>query len=633
MITAMSKTSKIIQKAIDIIQYNNINNYNMNIMFNFNKVYINNFSSKQLFGYRYMSTINNKSKEIELIESQAIKIKNNANLLVDKPLKTIEHKLLKIRTSFKTSYNKIIFNKLNKLNINKKMNNKLEAEGVVTCLVNNKLTILDPLNTWYAHFKKLNKIKQVKLQKLTMKNEKFKKLVKHYPTVYKSLMGIMAMKKETFIKNFKYNKYKQFIFRQKVYMLYKTTITRFFPFWKFYQRTKLRKRFLRKLSTGLGYTTIRYNMRSFSRDNVRVKALINYNILILKNKFVKYSLHQKIFLQDLFKAYMFRIKRLKLIQLRSKVFTRHNSVYYWYGPRTSLLPAFTTNEIKSLNLESIKNTYHYGRLKPFKFLKVQSKMKVLAGLPMRLVIRHYWLRQQSRALYHKNIKRSRILDNLFSLDHKVLRFWLHRIEKLVYKRCPYKAQTYKTNFLFPKYANYRFLFRNQLTEQQTFRWLYRLSYDQLVKMYKKTLHFTKRKFELAFVKYLEFRLDMLLYRLNMVWSLPQARRWISQGFFMVNGQVQTWPKFRANVGDMIMPIPAVRLQEHPQHAWLHDVGLMYNSTRLFWRPIQKGQYPTNILFNERIPAALIMDNPNPFKIYNTRPLSIQFLTLSLSKFN
>jgi hypothetical protein len=152
-------------------------------------------------------------------------------------------------------------------------------------------------------------------------------------------------------------------------------------------------------------------------------------------------------------------------------------------------------------------------------------------------------------------------------------------------------------------------------------------------MFKQTTFYTKRKFEFIFLKYLELRLDTAIYRLNMAFSLKQARQWVKKRLFLVNGILMSWPKFQLNIGDIIMPIKELRTQNWPQQEWTGDFGVNYNSTRLFWRPIQMDQYPAHFMLNERIPAALVVTNPNPHKVYNIRPLSIQFLTLSLLKYS
>jgi ribosomal protein S4 len=254
----------------------------------------------------------------------------------------------------------------------------------------------------------------------------------------------------------------------------------------------------------------------------------------------------------------------------------------------------------------------------------QQRKKILA---------HYYLKYARYTLFYKVKKRRDILSNFFSYDRKILKLYAHRVEKFVYKRYPYKTQKYNTKFFFPNYSNYRFLFKNQIKAQHTFRWLYRLSYKQLVKIYKKTIFYSKRRFEFVFLKYLELRLDTVLYRLNMAFSLKQARQWVKKGLFLVNNKPMIWPKYQVNVGDVVSPVLLIRSHHWPQQNWTMDFGQIYNSTRLFWRPIQIDQYPDHFMINERIPAGVVTSNPNIYKVYHTRPLSIQFLTMSLLKYS
>lgn len=55
--------------------------------------------------------------------------------------------------------------------------------------------------------------------------------------------------------------------------------------------------------------------------------------------------------------------------------------------------------------------------------------------------------------------------------------------------------------------------------------------------------------------------------------------------------------------------------------------------RLFYRPLQIDQYPNHFLINERISAGLIMKSIDTTTLRGNRSYSIQYLTLSLLKYN
>lgn len=207
-------------------------------------------------------------------------------------------------------------------------------------------------------------------------------------------------------------------------------------------------------------------------------------------------------------------------------------------------------------------------------------------------------------------------------------------DRHIYKRFPYYRYKYTVTYKFPRYANYRNLFKNQLREQHVFRYLYRLKLGQLIKAFRKSIAHTKRSFELMFFKYFELRLDTVVYRLNFAYSLKHARQLVLRGLFLVNNKVIDNPKYHVVLGDIIMPIKRLRMQPLSKKALNYvDYGVTLTWTRLFYRPIQSDQYPSHFLINERIPAAMIMTNLNPYKVRHSKPFSVQFLTLSLLKYN
>lgn len=208
-------------------------------------------------------------------------------------------------------------------------------------------------------------------------------------------------------------------------------------------------------------------------------------------------------------------------------------------------------------------------------------------------------------------------------------------DKHFWKRFPVQRYKYNILYKFPRFADYRRLFKHQLREQHLFRWVYRLKFSQLIKAFRKATYNTKRSFELMFVKHFEFRLDTIVYRLNFANSLKHARQLVNRGLFVVNNKVVDNFRYHVNLGDVVMPVLRLRATYGPGYKrFMHikDYGVTLSSLRLFWRPIQADQYPDYVMLNERIPAGMIISNVNPNKLRYNKPFSIQFLTLSLLKY-
>jgi hypothetical protein len=218
--------------------------------------------------------------------------------------------------------------------------------------------------------------------------------------------------------------------------------------------------------------------------------------------------------------------------------------------------------------------------------------------------------------------------------HKKQKVFYNWADRHIFKRYPLYRYKYTLFFKFPRYADYRRLFKNQLREQHVFRYLYRLKLSQLIKAFRKATYKTKRIFELMFLKYFELRLDTVVYRLNFAWSLKHARQLVLRGLFLVNNKVIDNHKYHVALGDVIMPIKRLRMQPlSKKYLNYVDYGLSFSWTRLFYRPIQSDQYPVHFLLNERIPAGMIVNKFNPNTLRFNKPYSVQFLTLSLLKYS
>ena len=218
--------------------------------------------------------------------------------------------------------------------------------------------------------------------------------------------------------------------------------------------------------------------------------------------------------------------------------------------------------------------------------------------------------------------------------HKKNKLFFNFGDKYVFGRFPLHKYKYPLLFFFPRYADYRRLYKNQLKEQHIFRWVYRLKFSQLIKRFRKSINGTKRIFELMFLKYFEFRLDTIVYRLNFAFSLKHARQLVNRGLFMLNNKTIHNYAYHMTIGDVIMPIKRVRLQgKRLKYLNSKAKGYFLMNMRLFYRPIQADQYMDYLFINERIPAGMIINNIDTSTLRFNRSFSIQYLTLSLLKYN
>lgn len=199
---------------------------------------------------------------------------------------------------------------------------------------------------------------------------------------------------------------------------------------------------------------------------------------------------------------------------------------------------------------------------------------------------------------------------------KVYGSWVERDWKF-----PMRYRTVRSLQYMPKYINYRQLFHNQMLEIQTFRKLFRLTSKQLVKHFHKAVRSSKRLFDQNFIKYFEYRLDVTAYRANFAFSYMHSRQVAKKGAFLVNNRPMSRPNFALNVGDCIT------LNWH--YLQTRCPPLM----RMICRPLQLDQYPSHLIFNERIPAAIVFSNPDCSRIKHTLPVSWQFISFAILKYN
>lgn len=122
----------------------------------------------------------------------------------------------------------------------------------------------------------------------------------------------------------------------------------------------------------------------------------------------------------------------------------------------------------------------------------------------------------------------------------------------------------------------------QLQEKQKLKNLYNLREAQLRKNVREVFGSRGRGSEdvsQALIKFLEERLDNVIFRLGIALSRPQARQMVSHGHFLVNGKSVNVPSLRVKKGDVIklkerslkkkiFENIAPRLKKHQVPSWL-----------------------------------------------------------------
>lgn len=93
-------------------------------------------------------------------------------------------------------------------------------------------------------------------------------------------------------------------------------------------------------------------------------------------------------------------------------------------------------------------------------------------------------------------------------------------------------------------------YKKQLTEKQKLRFMYGLTERQLRNMYLKAASRQESTGD-ALLKYLERRLDNVLYRAGFARTRAQARQMINHGLFNLNGRRVTIPSILVKEGDKI----------------------------------------------------------------------------------
>lgn len=105
-----------------------------------------------------------------------------------------------------------------------------------------------------------------------------------------------------------------------------------------------------------------------------------------------------------------------------------------------------------------------------------------------------------------------------------------------------------------------------LQEKQKFKFTYGLREAQLRRLFERAARNPGATGEL-FMRFLERRLDNVVYRLGFAPSRSVARQLVGHGHFFVNGRRVNIPSYEVRVGDTIMIRPASN-----DHALFRDLG-------------------------------------------------------------
>ena len=100
----------------------------------------------------------------------------------------------------------------------------------------------------------------------------------------------------------------------------------------------------------------------------------------------------------------------------------------------------------------------------------------------------------------------------------------------------------------------------QLLEKQRLRAYYGVLEKQFVNLFKEAKK-SKEQTGPALVKFLEVRLDNLVYRMGFASSIRQARQMVTHGHITLNGKKLDIPSYRCNAGDVIALSPKGRKAE------------------------------------------------------------------------
>lgn len=385
---------------------------------------------------------------------------------------------------------------------------------------------------------------------------------------------------------FYFNKKRRYNYLNYIYFQFKYTLAfendffkyslRFYNLLTLYTLNRLKKNIM-------SYYLNNNSMQIFKSKVIPTYALWNIgkNIGTVLNK--KATLHKRVLKQ--YYANWLPHRRLCDRKYRKKLFRLNFKINKVNKYKTPRLPSMEWTKHTHLNLINAKYKYIFN-IKPFIYIQKQNK------------IFYNWL------------------------------------DLAVYGRYFMWRKFYKVFYYYYNFQDYRRLHKNQLTEQQLFRWIYRLKYKQLVNQFKKAVFKTKRVFERMFLNYFELRIDTVLYRLNYAFSIKQARQWVKKSFFKVNNKIINWFRYHISIGDIIVPINNFITSDwYGKKTFFFNWSYSLMNLRLFYKYVAVDQYPDHFMYNDRIPAAILFTLPNVETIRYFKIWCVQFITLSLNKYS
>ena len=169
-------------------------------------------------------------------------------------------------------------------------------------------------------------------------------------------------------------------------------------------------------------------------------------------------------------------------------------------------------------------------------------------------------------------------------QEKLFRKWYYKRE-FVYsfrKKIRFKRKKKdKEKYLLPRFLKHFYLI---------------LKLDDLRKMHRKAVR-KATQFEANFLKLLEWRLFMLVYRLNWITNVFKIKSMVDQGIFTINGRIKIHSNFVAKVGDILC------VNEFYRELIQYDLILRYKKEMIFWN------IPKCFFVNYRFKMAVFWMNP------------------------
>jgi len=179
----------------------------------------------------------------------------------------------------------------------------------------------------------------------------------------------------------------------------------------------------------------------------------------------------------------------------------------------------------------------------------------------------------------KEIKFIKMMD-----QEKLFRKWYYRRE-FVYsfrKKIKFKRQKKdKVKYLYPRYLKHYYLI---------------LKLDDLRKMQQKAVKKVE-SFEGNFLKLLEWRLFMLVFRLNWITNIFMIKSMVDQGIFTINGKIKIHSNFVSKVGDI------VGVNDVYREVLRYDLILRYKKGIIFWST------PSYFFLNYKFMIGILWKNP------------------------